>query len=77
MKIAGLQLGTHWRHDDWPDEIHVSHALTPNVGRVYVESWRVKQLEALIVDMRKALPAEYAQAFGPRIDALVVGREIR
>ena len=38
MKIAGLQLGMHWRFDDWPDEIHVSHALTPNVSRCFTDA---------------------------------------
>lgn len=72
MKIAGLQLGMHWRFDDWPDEIHVSHALTPNVGRVYVESWRVRQLEALIVDMGQAMPDS---RFAERMKALGVSHE--
>lgn len=74
VKIAGMQLGMHWRLDDWPDEIHVSHELTPNVTRAYVDSWRTRELEALIVDMHQALPTEYAQAFGLRMDALGVER---
>ena len=72
MKIAGLQLGMHWRFDDWPDEIHVSHALTPNVGRTYVDSWRTKELEALIVDMGHVMPDD---RFAERMEALGVSHE--
>ena len=54
-KIAGMQLGMHWRLDDWPDEVHVSHELTPNVSRVYVDEWRYVRLEALARDMYEAL----------------------
>lgn len=72
MKIAGLQLGMHWRFDDWPDEIHVSHALTPNVGRTYVDAWRTKELEALIVDMGQVMPDA---RFAERMEALGVPHE--
>ncbi len=75
MKIAGMQLGMHWRLDDWPDEVHVSHELTPNVSRSYVDAWRTRELEALIVDMHQAMPTEYAQAFVLRMRALGVNRE--
>ena len=62
----------HWRFDDWPDEIHVSHALTPNVGRTYVDAWRTKELEALIVDMGQAMPDD---RFAERMKALGVSHE--
>lgn len=68
-KIAGMQLDMHWRLDDWPDEIRACHTLTPNVSRTYVDEWRVRELEALVVDMWHASD-DWPDSIGLRMEGL-------
>ena len=56
MKIAGLQLGMHWRFDDWPDEIHVSHAIMPNVSRSYTNAAALDRACDYIADIVGGCP---------------------
>lgn len=50
-KISGMQLGMRWHLDDWPDEIHVSHEMTPTAARSYIPKDSVKDLEDLARDL--------------------------